>query len=93
MHLQEAGVPTLEQEIKAIIADKLQVDPGRVTPEKTIIGDLWADSMAVVELTAALEEAFQIEVPDDELPRLQTVGDVLAFIKERVALKPRPQNA
>ena len=77
----------LDQQIKALIADQLQVDLARVTPEKTIIGDLWADSGAVVELTAAIEEAFGIEVPDHELPSLRTVGDVLFYVQARVAEK------
>ena len=75
----------LEEKIKGIIVEQLNVDPARVTPEKTIVGDLWADSLAVVELTAALEEAFHLEVPEEDIPSLQTVGDVYAFISRRVA--------
>ena len=77
----------LEQRIKAVIAEQLQVDLARVTPEKTIVGDLWADSMAVVELTGALEEAFHIEVDEHEIPSLKTVGDVLFYVCDRVARK------
>jgi acyl carrier protein len=78
-------VPELDQQIRAIIAEQLRVELGRVTPEKAIVGDLWADSLAVVELTAALEDAFGIEVPAAEVPMLRTVGDVLCYVRERVA--------
>ena len=77
----------LDQQIIELIADQLRVDLGRVTPDKTIVGDLWADSVAVVELTAAIEEAFGIDVPDRDVPTLQTVGDVLFYVRARVAEK------
>lgn len=83
----------LEQQVRTIIAEQLQVELERVTPEKSIVGDLWADSMAVLELTGALEEAFQIEVAEDEASSLRTVGDVLHFVCARVAHLPAPGSS
>jgi acyl carrier protein len=68
--------------IKAIIVDQLGVEDEEVTPEASFIEDLGADSLDIVELIMALEEEFEIEVPDEDAEKLMTVGDAIDYIKE-----------
>ncbi len=74
----------LEQEIFQIIAEQLRVDRGRVGLEKRFIGDLWADSLALVELRSALEEGFEIEISEAEAVTLETVGDAVWCIRKHL---------
>jgi acyl carrier protein len=71
------------QKIKTIIAEGLGVDPDRVKPEASFINDLGADSLDTVELVMALEEAFGMEIPDDEAEKIRTVKDALDYIQGR----------
>lgn len=67
--------------IKEIIVDQLGVEPEKVTMEASFIDDLGADSLDIVELIMALEEEFDIEIPDEEAEKFPTVGDVVEYIK------------
>ena len=67
--------------IKEIIARELMVDESDITPETDIINDLGADSLTVVDLAMALEDEFEIEMPDEELENIKTVGDIVNYIK------------
>jgi len=73
----------IESKVKDIIVEQLGVNAEQVTPEAKFIEDLGADSLDTVELVMAFEEEFSIEVPDEEAEKLQTVGDVLNYVKER----------
>ena len=74
-----------EEKIKAIIVDKLKVDPIEVTPEKEIARDLGADSLDQVELVMELEEQFNVdEIPEEEAAALKTVGDVYKYVAEKI---------
>ena len=73
---------SVEDKVKEIIVEQLSVNAEQVTPEAKFIEDLGADSLDVVELVMAFEEQFGIEVPDEDAEKLQTVGDVNAYIKE-----------
>ncbi|MFN3678634.1 MAG: acyl carrier protein [Thermosynechococcus sp.] len=73
------------EKVKAIVADQLSVDAEKVVPEASFAEDLNADSLDSVELIMALEEAFGIEIPDEEAEKLKTVQDVLDFINNKVA--------
>ncbi|HIK26118.1 MAG: acyl carrier protein [Thermosynechococcus sp. Uc] len=73
------------EKVKAIVADQLSVDPEKVVPEASFAEDLNADSLDSVELIMALEEAFGVEIPDEEAEKLKTVQDVLDFINNKVA--------
>lgn len=75
---------SLEDKVKDIIVEQLGVNPEQVTPEARFIEDLGADSLDTVELVMAFEEEFGVEVPDEDAEKLQTVGNVLEYISERV---------
>ncbi|MEN9734640.1 MAG: acyl carrier protein [Limisphaerales bacterium] len=77
-----AAEKSIEQRIKDIIVDQLNVNADQVTPEAKFIEDLGADSLDTVELVMALEEEFGVEIPDEEAEKLQTVGDVLKYVEE-----------
>ncbi|MFM2304519.1 MAG: hypothetical protein RLZZ135_1931 [Cyanobacteriota bacterium] len=66
--------------VKAVISDKLEVEASKITPEANFSDDLGADSLDVVELVMALEEEFDIEIPDEEAEKLQTVQAVIDYI-------------
>lgn len=70
------------EKVKAIIVDQLGVEEGEVTLEASFIEDLGADSLDIVELIMALEEEFEIEVPDEDAEKLTTVGSAVQYIKE-----------
>ncbi len=72
----------IDQRVKEIIVEQLGVKPDQVTPEAKFIEDLGADSLDTVELVMALEEEFEIEVPDEQAEKLQSVGDVIKYVEE-----------
>jgi acyl carrier protein len=74
---------SIEERVKEIIVDQLGVSADQVTPEAKFVEDLGADSLDTVELVMALEEEFDIEVPDDEAEKLLAVNDVTAFITSK----------
>jgi acyl carrier protein len=74
---------TIEEKVKDIIVEQLGVTPEQVTPTASFIEDLGADSLDTVELVMAFEEEFNVEVPDEDAEKLQTVGDVNKYIEER----------
>jgi acyl carrier protein len=71
----------IEEKVKNIVAEKLSVEPDEVVPEASFVDDLGADSLDLVELIMAMEEAFDIEVPDEEAEKLQTVEDAVTYVK------------
>jgi acyl carrier protein len=70
------------QKVKDIIIEQLGVNPEEVTVEASFIDDLGADSLDTVELVMALEEGFDIEVPDEDAEKLTTVGAAIKYIEE-----------
>jgi acyl carrier protein len=74
---------SIEDRVKDIIVDQLGVSAEQVTPEAKFVEDLGADSLDTVELVMAFEEEFDIEVPDDEAEKLQSVGDVITYINSQ----------
>jgi acyl carrier protein len=74
---------SIEDRVKDIIVDQLGVNAEQVTPEAKFVEDLGADSLDTVELVMAFEEEFDIEVPDEEAEKLQSVGDVLSYINSQ----------
>ena len=72
------------EKVKGIIVEQLSVAESAVTMEASFIDDLGADSLDIVELVMALEEEFDIEIPDSDAEKVVTVGDVVDYIKENV---------
>lgn len=73
---------SIEEKVRSIIVDQLGVESDKVTADAKFIEDLGADSMDTVELVMAFEENFDIEVPDEEAEKLQSVADVVAYIEK-----------
>ena len=72
------------EKVKAIIVEQLGVADTAVTMEASFIDDLGADSLDIVELVMAIEEEFDIEIPDSDAEKVVTVSDVVEYIKENV---------
>lgn len=72
------------EKVQGIIVEQLGVGETAVTMEASFIDDLGADSLDIVELVMALEEEFDIEIPDADAEKVVTVGDVVGYIKENV---------
>jgi acyl carrier protein len=70
----------IEAKVKSIIADQLGVGEDEIKPESSFIEDLGADSLDIVELVMAMEEEFEVEIPDDEAENIKTVGDAINYI-------------
>ena len=75
---------SVEQRVKEIICEQLGVSEDQVTPQASFIEDLGADSLDIVELVMAMEEEFDIEIPDEDAERIQTIGDATAYLKEKL---------
>ena len=71
----------ITQKVIDIVAKHLELDRAKVKPESSFTEDLKADSLAVVELVLALEESFNIEIPDEETEKIKTVGDAITYIE------------
>ncbi|MCE3036795.1 acyl carrier protein [Helicobacter anatolicus] len=69
-------------EVKEVVVEQLSVNADQVKPEADFVKDLGADSLDVVELVMALEEKFDLEIPDEQAEKITTVADVVAFIEE-----------
>ncbi|HKW77316.1 MAG TPA: acyl carrier protein [Terriglobales bacterium] len=72
----------VEDKVKQIIVEQLGVDEGEVTPNASFVDDLGADSLDTVELVMAFEEAFDIEIPDEDAEKIRTVKDAIDYIEK-----------
>ncbi len=70
----------VEEKVKQIIVEQLGVDEAEVTPTASFVDDLGADSLDVVELVMAFEEAFEIEIPDEDAEKIKTVQEAMDYI-------------
>lgn len=73
----------VEEKVREIISKQLGVDMEKVTPEASFMDDLGADSLDTVELVMAFEEAFNIEIPDDDAEKISKVQDAIEYIKDK----------
>lgn len=71
--------------VKEIIVEQLSVEADKVTSETNLMKDLEADSLDAVEIIMAIEDEFEIEVPDDDAEKFQTVADIVKYVEEKVA--------
>ncbi len=69
------------EKVKSIVADQLDVEEEKVTAEASITEDLGADSLDVVDLVMSIEEEFDIEIPDEAVEEIKTVGDIVKYIE------------
>ena len=74
------GAKAIADRVNSIIIDQLGVEVASLVPEANLLDDLGADSLDVVELVMALEEEFNIEVPDDDVENIRTVRDVIDYV-------------
>jgi len=75
---------SVEQKVLEIVAQQLGKNVYQITPEASFRDDLGADSLDVVELVMALEEEFGVEIPDEDAEKIQTVGQAIDYLKEKV---------
>jgi acyl carrier protein len=74
---------SVEPRIKKIIEEQLGVEGERIKPEASFIDDLGADSLDIVELVMAMEEEFDLEIPDEDAEKLRTVSDVTKYLQAK----------
>lgn len=77
----------IEQRVRSQIAKNLVVDVNDLRPEASFINDLGADSLAIVELVLALEEEFELDIPDEDTEKIRTVQDAVDYINARTAAR------
>lgn len=75
---------SVEERVTEIIIEQLGIAKAEVVPEASFIDDLGADSLDIVELVMAMEETFDIEIPDDDAEKIQRIGDAFGYVKERL---------
>ena len=80
---------SLEARVSELIVEQLGVTKEELVPKASFIDDLGADSLDIVEMVMAMEETFDIEIPDDDAEKIQTVGDALSYLKERVGAEAK----
>lgn len=78
--IQEENKMVLDKVIE-ILADQLSVDPSIINEDSNLVDDLDADSLAVIDLIMCIEDEFNVEVPDEEVENLKTVGAIVQFIE------------
>jgi acyl carrier protein len=78
---------SVEERVKQIIVEQLGVDEAEVTANASFVDDLGADSLDTVELVMAFEEAFEIEIPDEDAEKIRTVQDAISYIDQHAKAK------
>jgi acyl carrier protein len=73
----------LEERVTALIVDQLGVSKEEAVLQASFLDDLGADSLDIVELVMSLEEEFDIEIPDDDAEKIQTISDAISYVKEK----------
>lgn len=74
----------IEKEVRSIVKEQLDVDEKDIKLESTFIEDLGADSLGLVELVLAFEEAFELDIPDEDTEKIRTVGDAVEYVKSHI---------
>ena len=72
------------EKVKMILSSQFDVEEDSITPETNIADDLGADSLDVVDMLMSLEDEFDVEIPDEEIKRIRTVGELVAYIEENM---------
>jgi len=77
-------MPDLENEIRNLIAEVLEEDPNRITPDAKFFEDLGMDSMMALEIMAAMEKKYRITIPEEKLTQLTTLKNTVAVVKDHM---------
>ncbi len=72
------------ERIRDYLADQLDVDPEKITPDSDIVEDFGADSLDVVDMITTLSDEFGVDIPDEEIENFHTVGDVVQYVEDRI---------
>ncbi len=72
------------EKVKMILSSQFDVEEESITPDTNIADDLGADSLDVVDMLMSLEDEFDVEIPDEEIERIRTVGELVAYIEENM---------
>jgi acyl carrier protein len=72
------------EKVKVILSNQFDVEEDTITPDTNIADDLGADSLDVVDMLMSLEDEFDVEIPDEDVEKIQTVGDLVAYIEENM---------
>lgn len=72
------------ERIRTYLADQLDVEPAKITLDSDIVNDFGADSLDVVDMITTLSDEFSVDIPDEEIENFHTVGDVVAYLSERI---------
>jgi len=72
------------EKVKAILSEQFDVEEDSITLESTIAEDLGADSLDIVDLLMSIEDEFEIEVPDDEVENIKTVGELVKYVEDNI---------
>jgi acyl carrier protein len=84
---EKESMASVDERVKQIIVEQLGVDEAEVTPSASFVDDLGADSLDTVELVMAFEEAFEIEIPDEDAEKIRTVQDAITYIGQHSKAK------
>jgi acyl carrier protein len=75
---------SLEARVTDLIVEQLGISKEEVVSQASFVDDLGADSLDIVELVMSMEESFDIEIPDEDAEKIQTIGDAITYLKERL---------
>ena len=72
------------ERIREYLADQLDVEPEKITPDSDIVEDFGADSLDVIDMITTMSDEFGVEIPDEDIENFRTVGDVVSYVEERL---------
>lgn len=78
------GTNNLDQDVKTLIADIIEMDPNQIDPDAHLVEDLGMDSMMALEILAAIEKKYKIRIPEEDLPKITTVNRAVELAKKYV---------
>jgi acyl carrier protein len=93
---RKSSVPSreeIQESVVQIVCDQMGVSRDKVTPETSFINDLGADSLDTVELVMEFEDEFELNIPDEDAEKIQTVGDAIKYIEEKSSEKDEKKEA
>jgi acyl carrier protein len=79
-----AKVENLEQDLKALIADIIEMEPEQIAPDADLVEDLGMDSMMALEILAGIEKKYRIRIPEEELPKITTLNQAIELARKYV---------